>query len=66
MIIFQRYFVIYGITKRLLNLWQTLEMFLAPAVNTNYKENHTIICHICKKRTSEQNQQILALAATYQ
>ena len=41
-------------------------MFLAPAVNTNYQENHTKKCHICKKWTSEQNQQILALAATYQ
>ena len=40
--------------------------FLAPAVNTNYQENHTTKCHIFKKRTSEQNQQILALAATYQ
>ena len=40
--------------------------FLAPAVNTNYQENHTTKCPICKKRTSEQNQQILALAATYQ
>ena len=41
-------------------------MFLAQAVNTNQQENHTTKCHICKKWTSEQNQQILALAATYQ
>ena len=41
-------------------------MFLAQAVNTNHQENHTTKCHICKKWTSEQNQQILALAATYQ
>ena len=41
-------------------------MLLAPAVNTNYQENDTTKCHICKKRTSEQNHQILALAATYQ
>ena len=38
--------------------------FLAQAVNTNIHENHTKKCHICKKRTFEQNHQILTSAAT--
>ena len=38
--------------------------FLEHAVKTNIREKHTTKFQICKKRTSEQNQQILALAAT--
>ena len=37
---------------------------LAQAANTIIHENHTTKSHICKKRTFEQNHQILTLAAT--